>query len=205
MRRPMLPRRLAYGLSVVVASFMANRAYAEVREIVVGVTPTCPEGFGTCWPGIYHGLGEINDVELVSQTPDVYNCTVEVRLKKPGLPHFVGWLRHFESKGDRQIALRGVEVTIEGQVRKQKDNLVIQLPDIDRPLPLAPLAHKLQWNLRKGRARQPEPDEAAAYDQLVEQFTKSGGDAMHALLIGPLQATKDGNLLEVREFYVIDR
>jgi hypothetical protein len=200
--------RLEYvicALSLLVLRAGEYPLYGEVREVVVGVTPACPEGFGTCWPGIYHALGKINDVRLVSQTPDTYNSTVEVRLKNGGLPKIATWLKHFQAKDDRQIALRGVEITIDGQVRQQQDSLVIHSPDVEKPLRLAPLRHKLQWNVRKARARQPESDEAAAYDQLLEQFTKSGAGELHVLLIGPLQDNEDGMSLEVREFHVLDR
>jgi hypothetical protein len=193
-------------LSLVAICSNGRVVQGQVRDVVVGVTPTCPEGFGTCWAGIYAGLRTLDNVQLVSKNPDEYNCTVSVRLKKSNLPDLESWRQHFLSKNDRQIAVRGAEVTLEGEVRKESDKaLVCNVPDIDKPLRLAPLQNKLQWNLKKGRARGPEPEEAAAFSSLAKQLGASDASTMRVMLVGPLQSTKDGVVLEVREFYPLDK
>jgi len=44
--------------------------------------------------------------------------------------------------------------------------LVLQVQGRKQLVTLRPLRHKLQWNLKKRSARQPEPDEREAYRHL---------------------------------------
>src|SRR6516225_6135458 len=121
-------------------------AGAQVREVVVGVTPTCPYGIKACWAGAYEALGRMAGVASVDKSPDAYNCTGAVRLKGKGLPDPDKWAAQFKAVVDRAYLFRGVEVTVEGKLQATKDGLAVRIPGVAAPLPLAPLKNKLQWN-----------------------------------------------------------
>jgi galactose oxidase len=177
-----------------------NRAVGQVHEVVVGVTPSCPYGIKACWAGAYHALGRIDGVESVSTPPDAYNCTASVRLKPGALPDPERWAAQFKTMVDKAYVFRGVEVTVEGTVERAGDGLIMRVPGISEPCELTPLRHKLQWNFKKGAARQPEPDERDAMAQLVHEPKDAGKKAFKVQVTGPFTHTDHGYSLEVREF-----
>jgi hypothetical protein len=81
--------------------------------------------------------------------------------------------------------------------------IAVRVPGIDQTIALRPLEHKLQWNARKGAARQPEPDERDAYEQLASQLKALKGAALKAKVTGPLRKADGLYTLEVREFFPI--
>ena len=133
-------------------------AGAQVSEVVVGITPTCPYGLVACWAGAYDAVMRIECVESVDQTPNAYNCTASVRLKDNRLPDPDKWAEQFKKTVDQAYGFRGVEVSISGTVEARDGVLALCVPGIDRTIALAPLRHKLQWNAAKAAPRQPEPD-----------------------------------------------
>ena len=142
-------------------------AEAQIREVVVGVTPTCPYGIKACWGGAYEALARMEGVKSVDKSPDAYNCTGAIRLQREALPDPDKWATQFKSVVDQAYLFRGVEVTVAGSLEKTDDGFVVRVPGIAAPLRLAPLEHKLQWNFKKGAARQPEPDEKDAHDAIA--------------------------------------
>ena len=172
-------------------------AGAQVREVVVGVTPNCPYGIKACWAGAYEALGRLEGVRAVATSPDAYNCTATVRLEGKGLPDPVKWADQFKAAVDKAHVFRGVEVTVEGSLEKTDDGFVVRVPGIATPLRLAPLEHKLQWNFKKGAARQPEPDER---DALAAANKYAKGEPVKVSVTGPLLKKEDRYTLEVREF-----
>jgi galactose oxidase len=177
-----------------------NPALGQVHEVVVGVTPRCPYGIKACWAGAYHALGRIDGVESVSTTPDAYNCTASLRLKPQALPDPERWAAKFKTMVDKAYVFRGVEVTVEGAVERAGDGLILRVPGIQEPFELTPLRHKLQWNFKKGAARQPEPDERDAMAQLVLGSKDAGKSPFKVQVTGPFRHTDHGYSLEVREF-----
>jgi galactose oxidase len=175
-------------------------AVAQVHEIVVGITPTCPYGIKACWAGAYEALGRIEGVQSVSTTPDAYNCTANLRLKPQVLPDPVKWAATFKTMVDRAYVFRGVELTVEGTVEAVGDALALRVPGIPQPIALAAFSHKLQWNFKKRAARQPEPDERDAIDQLVRKAKDVGNAPFKVQVTGPFTHTEQGYVLEVREF-----
>jgi galactose oxidase len=181
-----------------------NHAIAQIHEVVVGVTPTCPYGIKACWAGAYHALGRIDGVESVATTPDAYNCTASLRLKPQALPDPDGWAAAFTAKVGKAYVFRGVEVTVEGSVEKDGDAPTLRVPGIPQPIALTPLEHKLQWNFKKAASRQPEPDERDALAQLVLKAKNAGKSAFKVQVTGPFTRTERGYSLEVREFIASD-
>src|SRR5262249_22443312 len=98
---------------------------------------------------------------------------------------------------------RGVEVTVMASVVEKDGKLILQTPSLKQEMTLAPLQNKLQWNFKKGAARQPEPDERKAYRKLVAKKNKAKGDEFQVQVTGPLRQTDQGIVLEVREFFLI--
>jgi hypothetical protein len=180
-------------------------ARAQVTEVVVGVTPTCIYGMNACWGGAYQALGRLDDVETVERTPDAYNCTAHLFLKDKALPDIDQWAEQFRSIVGQSYVFRGVEVTVVGSIEGREDGLNLQVPGLKQPVTLAPLQHKLQWNFAKASARQPEPDEQAAYAQFADKSKATMPGPVKVQVTGPLRKTDTGVVLEVREFFLLMR
>lgn len=175
-------------------------AGAQVREVIVGVTPNCPYGIKACWAGAYEALGRLEGVHSVATSPDAYNCTATIRVKGDGLPDPAKWADQFKAAVDKAHVFRGVEVTVAGTLEKTDDGFAVRVPGIAAPLRLAPLEHKLQWNFKKGAARQPEPDEKDAHAAIAGERKDAEEGAVKVTVTGPLVKKGDLYTLEVREF-----
>jgi len=197
-RQSLLP-----STSVLALILWAGPANAEVTEVVVGVTPTCPYGISACWAGAYAALGRLDGVGSVTRAPDAYNCTAHVYLKDSGLPNLEKWAEQFKSLVGGAYVFRGVEVTIKASVNEKDGGLVLQTPGITRPVTLARLQHKLQWNFKKASPRQPEQDERDAYQQLAAAKKEAKVSAFRVMVTGPLRMTDKGIVLEIREFFLV--
>ena len=180
----------------------AGPAPARILDVVVGVTPSCPEGFMGCWGEASQALSMLEAVESVAVNPDTYNATASVHLKDARLPDPVKWRQQFESILGERIAFRGVEVTVEGTLGVEGDALLLSLPESPQPLRLAMLENKLQWNFKKKRARGVEEEERRAYDELVAIARGSRSKPLIVQVTGPLRALDGSLVLEVREFFV---
>jgi len=178
-------------------SIWPSAAVAQVVEVVVGVTPTCPYGIAGCWPGAHEGLKALTGVESVAETPDSYNCTGTVCLKHAGLPDIDKWPKEFADVVGKVFVFRGVEVTVKGVVEGEGDAMALRVPGVKEPIPLGPLRDKLQWNFRKRAARQPEDDERDAWKHLAAARKKDDT----VVVTGPLRKTDKGFALQVREFF----
>lgn len=183
---------------------LAEPANAQVREVVVGITTTCPYENaieGSCWSGAYWALSDLEGIKSVDRSANGYTCTARVYLKGTGLPDPNKWASQFKSKVDQAYIFRGVEVTAMGSVANVDGRLVLQVPGVDKPITLRPLEHKLQWNSKKGAARQPEPDERDAHQRLSSEMKDAKEGRLNVTVTGPLMMSDQGYTLEVREFF----
>jgi galactose oxidase len=197
-----LVRRAAIVLSLSIPL----TAEAQVREVVVGITPTCPYGLTGCWGGASEGLSRLAGVESVGKSPDGYNSTAYVYLEdRDSLPDVEKWTKEFKTTANEAYGFRGVEVTVEVDLSTNGDALFLQLPNEKGELRLTALKHKLQWNFKKRAPRQPEPDEAAAYDSLRAAVMKAGKAGLRVMVTGPLVKYEDQPALEVREFFPVNK
>ena len=194
-------RAICNTLAVLAFALGAGKAEAQIMELTVGVTPSCPYGIGACWSGAYEALGMLDGVKSVSESPDSYNCTARLYLKDGALPDVIQWAEQFKSRVGRIYEFRGVEVTVEGTLFIQDDSVLVRVPGTPDPILLKPLQSKLQWNFRKAKARQPEPDEKEAYRQLVQKKNATSGGAFTVQVTGPLEKVGVGFSLQVREFF----
>jgi hypothetical protein len=178
-------------------------ARAQVTEVVVGVTPTCPYGISACWAGAYEGLGKLEGVRSVAKQPNAFNNTARVYLNHKELPDPAAWAKQFQKAVGDAYKFRGVEVTVKGTVEEKDGKLAVRVPGLKEPLPLKGLTEKLQWNFKKAAARQPEPDEADALKQLAAAHQKARGGGFRVEVTGPLRTAEGGPVLEVREFFAL--
>lgn len=202
MRPPRTIRCFLPACAVLVLALGANPARAQVQEVVVGITTTCPYENaieGGCWSGAYHALLQLDGVKSVDKAANGYNCTARVYLSKDGLPDPDKWAAQFKKSVDQAYTFRGVEITASGTVSGDGNGLVLRIEGVEGPIALRALEHKLQWNSKKNAARQPEPDERDALDQLAAKIKGAKGADLKAKVTGPLVKTATGYTLEVRE------
>lgn len=179
-------------------------AGAQVREVVVGITTACPYENAiesNCWSSAYRALRRLEGVKSVDEFANGYNCTARVYLKDNAIPDPDLWVSQFKEAIGQAHVFRGVELTVEGTVAGGEGGITLRVPGIDHRIPLRPLEHKLQWNARKGAARQPEPDERDAYEQLASQVKALTAAGLKANVTGPLRKADGLYTLEVREFF----
>jgi galactose oxidase len=177
---------------------------AQVSEVVVGITPSCPYGIGACWAGAYEVLGRLDGVKSVARTPDSYNCTAIVHLKTASLPDVDQWTEQFKTMVGQLYVFRGVEATVTGSVEQREGGLVMRIPGLEQPVALLPLEHKLQWNFKRASARQPEPVEQASFNELLAKRGAAKPGEFRVQVTGPLRKTDKGTVLEVREFFPLE-
>ena len=132
---------------------------AQVREVVVGVTPTCPYGLMACWAGAYEALVRIDGVESVEKTPNAYNCTASVRLKGNGLPDPDKWASQFKAMVDQAYGFRGVEVTVSGQLEGRRRPRP-PVPGVEQPIAVGHSVTSFSGTPRRGPASNPSPTSA---------------------------------------------
>jgi hypothetical protein len=190
--------------AILAIAMSAEPAGAQIREVVVGITTTCPYENaieGSCWSGAYWALRDLDGIKSVEKSANGYNCTARVFLKSHALPDPEKWASQFKAKIDQAYIFRGVEVTAVGSVASVDRGLVFHLPGVDKAIVLRPLEHKLQWNSKKGSARQPEPDERDSYQQLASKMKGAKDGRLKVTVTGPLLNSDEGCTLEVREFF----
>ncbi|MDY7101070.1 MAG: galactose oxidase-like domain-containing protein [Actinomycetota bacterium] len=178
-------------------------ALPKGTPVVVGITPSCPYGIGSCWGGAYAALGALTGVEIVRPVPNSGASTAEVFLRNAGLPALGLWARQFEAVVGGTYGLRGVEVTVEGSVIERDGALVLAAAPTRPSVRLGPItpADKVQWDLATHSPHPLEPDEADAYDRLASAGTTGAGPVV---VTGPLVSTPDGYELRVRRFAAAD-
>jgi hypothetical protein len=181
----------------------ASPAPAGIFEVMVGVTPSCPEGFMGCWGESVQALRALEGVQSVAANPDLYNATASVHLKAERLPDVAKWREQFQQAFGGRIAFRGVEVTVEGTLKSEGGTWWLELPESPKPLRLAALENKLQWNHKKKSARGPEEEERRAYADLSAKAAKAKGPLM-LRITGPLRPMDGVTILEVREFFLVE-
>jgi hypothetical protein len=201
-------RRIVPCCAILALALWAEPARAQIHEVVVGITTTCPYENaieGSCWSGARTALMELEGIKSVSESANGYTCTARVYLKDKGLPDPDKWALQFKELVGQGYAFRGVEVTVIATVAGDNSGLVLRVPGVERPVALRPLEHKLQWNARKDAPRQLEPDERDAYGQLASKVKDSQGGELKVMVTGPLRKSDTGYTVEVREFFPLTR
>jgi hypothetical protein len=191
-------------ISVWLPLSFAGPVAADVAEVVVGITPSCPYGISACWPAAAEALRRLEGVESVEQTPDSYNCTAHIYLRHGRLPPVRRWREQFANVVGEIFEFRGVELTISGSLVERDGTLLLDADSLEEPLRLTALRNKLQWHFRKQRARGAEPEEEIAHAQLVAACRRAEGKPLNVEVTGPLVSADSQQEfhLEVREFFI---
>jgi hypothetical protein len=200
-------RQFEFNLGVVpkagLVLLLATSAPAGVTHVTVGITPTCPYGITACWSGARAALRGLKGVRSVPETPDSYNCTADIEFSGSGLPDPKAWEQEFRKTVGELYVFRGVEVTVTGHVELKGEEMLLRSPGIERPVSLARFEHKLQYNFRKNKTRQAEPEEQSAYDLLVNRIKALGGGPHAVEIVGPVRQSGDNAVIEIREVYLL--
>ena len=168
-------------------------------RVVIGLTSRCPYGLAACWGGAYQSLQKLSGVAYVNPVADASTSTAEVFLHDTTIPDLERWKREFQDLPDASYEIRGIEVSVEGQLSREGDRFRLSLADgqqvdIERPAADA----KVQWNWD---AKAPEiltAQEAAAAERLAPH-----AEASHrAKLTGPLRKQNGRLAIAVRSFEV---
>jgi galactose oxidase len=172
---------------------------AQGTRVLVGITGICPYGISACWGGANEGLRSLEGVQFVDPIPDGATSTATVFLDDDRLPALDRWDEQFRRVVNASYVLRGVEVSIAGEIGTRDGALVIG-PDGNRPgVVLAPLgpAGKIQWDRAAAAPEAVAADEAAAYERLAAHAAGSA-PGQPVTVTGPLTLGDDGYRLEVR-------
>ena len=150
----------------------------------------------------HEALTRLDGVKTVSERCDPENWTGTIELREGVLPDLGDWSRDFQSVVRRTFALRGVEVTVEGDVSRAEGRPVFHLSQ-GGLIRLAPLEGKIQWDSDHKRERSATADERTAHARLSALLAKSKAPLTQVRITGLLEAaTRRGGppTLHVREF-----
>jgi hypothetical protein len=174
---------------------------AKGTAVVVGITGTCPYGIGACWGGAYEALRGLQGVELVSPVPNTDDSTAEVFLIDDHLPPLEEWHKQFRRFVNGTYEMRGVEVTLKGDIEEREGNLFLAGRGQRPYVRLAPLraTDKVQWNHTIRERKPMDPDEALAYERLAVAVTGLS-PGQQVTITGPLNQTPAGYQLYLRLF-----
>jgi hypothetical protein len=180
---------------------------AEVAEaakgtaVVIGITGTCPYGIGACWGGAYEALGRLEGVELVSPIPNADDSTAEVFLEDDRVPALDRWDEQFRGIVNGTYELRGVEITLQGNIEAREGQLFLVGSRQRPPVRLGPLAaaDKIQWDRAAQTLKPLEEGEALAYERLAAA-SRDLADGQQVTVTGSLKQTDAGYQVHVRLF-----
>ena len=179
------------------------RAAAKGTPVLVGITGTCPYGIGACWGGAHEALLSLPGVEDVDPIPDAVHSTATVFLAGKRLPDLDGWQEQFTQMVNGSYELRGVEVTLDGQVKRRNGELMLKGTPSRPAVRLTPIApeENVHWDTRTSAPVELTDDETAAYDRLAADVGAEA-DGRQATVTGPLTLDDSGYRLAVRRVEV---
>jgi galactose oxidase len=144
-------RPIDYSLSL---SARNEKIMAEQNRpaVAIGLTASCPYGLGPCWSAAHRGLRNIKDIEKILPVPDSTNSIAFVYLKQDIIPDIDVWCEQFEKAAGKQYHIRGLEMTVFGQVARHHsgtdEQIIVRGTSIRHDLVLAPFSphSKLEWD-----------------------------------------------------------
>ncbi|MCD6050647.1 MAG: apu 3 [Verrucomicrobia bacterium] len=165
----------------------------------IGIRVSSPYGLGEPWSEARTTLLKFPGIASVAEVPDSINSLARIHSQNGLVPDLVALGTQLGRIGIG-AEIRGVEVTMDGTIIKQNGQLALKLEGVSQPLSLAPMSHKIQWDLRQQRGAAPAVSEREAYQRL---FTMPLRPGIPVKVTGPLVQTADKwTLLEVRTFEV---
>ena len=147
---------------------------------------------------IRSGLARLEGVESINPRADFKAATCEVHWKNGQFidPQTLSNHVYQLSLGAR---LRGLEATVEGWLKKEGSDVVLQIRGTNVVLRLAPLRVKVQRDVARKAPSALTPAEATAYENLLARWK---GDPRLVRVTGPVVKNDRGPgfALEVRQF-----
>jgi hypothetical protein len=167
-------------------------------RITVGLTSTCPYGLGACWGGAHEALKKLDQVAAVDPIPNAEDSTADVYLDHQGLPNLELWPKQFEQIANGSYEFRGIEVAVEGKLRRANGDLQLLEASSGISILLQPLdlGTKVQWDRERKRPKSATPGELRAFAELQSQYNT--GQLGTTILVGPLLKIKGQWTLFVR-------
>jgi galactose oxidase len=177
-------------------------AQAKGTRVVVGLTSKCPYGIGACWGGAYEALQQLDGVRWVRPVPNTEDSTAEVFLHDQTLPDVENWPAQLARTANGSYTFRGVEITINAELKETDGVLRLVSPLFDAPVELARLRsdEKIQFDRATSTSRPASDNELTAYEELAAKYKKSGGGIQLTTVTGPLTGTRSAAVLHVRAF-----
>jgi galactose oxidase len=180
------------------------REQASGTRAVLGLTSKCPYGLGACWGGAYEALRSLEGVRSVRPVANAEDSTADVYLHGDILPDIDRWAEQIARVANGSYDLRGVEVSVKGNVQAQNGGLQLTGPLLDGPVILAPLegVEKIQFDRPSGTAKPATPDELGAYERLIARYREADAVDLPVHVTGPLRRRDAEWTLHVRRFEI---
>ena len=134
----------------------------------------------------------------MSEQASAQTWTCEIQMQDGRLPDIAGLERHLRN-GRVGASLRGVEAIVEGSLAEEKGEILLRVSGTGQIVRLAPLRHKVQWDVAAKREQSPTDAERNAYVRLRARWRRQ---PLPVRVTGPLTQSPDARYytLEVREF-----
>jgi hypothetical protein len=175
---------------------VVSTAGAEVRSVTVGIDVNSPYGLGEPWAIIREGLLRLAYVEWVDPQPDRKTATAELRTKGGRVPDVDALAKAIRDIG-AGASLRGVEITVDGHLRKQADHFILRVTRNEEELILEPVRQRLQL---EGPKKPPVPlteEEQNAFENLTVKWQ---GKPLGVRITGSIGKGRGRPTLAVRHF-----
>ncbi|MDT7753879.1 MAG: hypothetical protein QOD96_7541 [Pseudonocardiales bacterium] len=173
---------------------------AEGTRVVVGLTGRCPYGIGACWGGAEEALHGLEGVRYVDPIPNVGSSTATVYLQDDRLPALTAWDVQFTRIANGSYDLRGVEVSLEGEIESRDGALFLATGKHSVQLAALAPEEKIHWDALSAAPQPLKASEASAYDDLAAVAPLANGG--RATVTGPLEQLDERYVLHVRRFRV---
>jgi hypothetical protein len=173
---------------------------AEGTRVVVGLTGRCPYGIGACWGGAEEALHGLEGVRYVDPIPNVGNSTATVYLQDDRLPALTAWDVQFPRIANGSYDLRGVEVSLEGEIEVRDGKRFLATGEHSVQLAALAPGEKIDWDALSAAPQPLKANEASAYDDLAADAMLANGG--RATVTGALEQLGERYVLHVRRFSV---
>jgi hypothetical protein len=194
------PPQQPEAISLEAAAPAPLRPPPQGTRVVIGLTSRCPYGLAACWGGAYQSLQKLAGVVFVNPVADATTSTAELFLHGNAVPDVDQWKREFHDSANASYEIRGIEISIEGQLSRDGDRSYLTLPDGGR-IELEPAAanSKVQWNWDTKARESLTAQEQTASERLAPH-SEAGN---RARVTGPLSKQDGRSVIAVRRFELI--
>jgi hypothetical protein len=139
-------------------------------------------------------------VQSVSENACPKTWTGAIIMENGQLPDLKAWRDGFREVVGEAFTIRGVEVVVDGRLIQVDGQIALEVSGSGQVLRLAPLRRTVEWDVGRGRPREPSAEERRTYQTLTASWD---GRSRRVRIVGPLGEPHEGRLpvVEVRESY----